>query len=118
MKLFSVSSWPYACGMKFREIAARMTGLSIPIGGVSWQPPSDVTKARSIINFLEDRRVLYSPSGLPNFWVMGQQRFEPIFNQTLGALRGEFGYLVGALAAKYGLDVDDELAAILPATGE
>jgi hypothetical protein len=55
-------------------------------------------------------------SGLPR--MPTELRFDPFFNQTLGALRGEFGYLVGALAAKYGLDVNDELASILPVTDE
>ena len=36
------------------------------------------------------------------------------FNQALGELRGVFGVHVGILAAKYGLDVESELASILP----
>jgi hypothetical protein len=49
--------------MKFREIAeSRVTGLSCPIFGVSWEPPeSERTVARRVIAFLEDRRVLYVP---------------------------------------------------------
>lgn len=155
----------YARRMKFQEIAARMNGLSTPIGGVSWQPPvPDVTKARQIIAFLEDRRVLYNPyefefedrciesvirirsfltdqliDGPPGAELAAIVRamraacrkfLEPLegrprefgysppmdyrFNQALGELRASFGYLLGALAAKYGLDVEDELASILP----
>lgn len=49
--------------MKFREIVSRLTGLSTPIFGVSWNPSeSERTAARRILVFLEDRRVLYSPS--------------------------------------------------------
>ncbi len=49
--------------MKFREIISRLTGISCPIFGVSWNPPeSEVTVARRIITRLEDRRVLFSPS--------------------------------------------------------
>ena len=52
----------YAPPVKFTEIASRMTGFSSPIFGVSWQAPTpDVTIARRIITFLEDRRVLYEP---------------------------------------------------------
>ena len=36
------------------------------------------------------------------------------FNQALGELRGVFGIHIGMIAAKYGLDVEDELASILP----
>jgi hypothetical protein len=38
-----------------------MTGFSCPIFGVSWQPPTpDVTIARRVLAFLEDRQVLYT----------------------------------------------------------
>jgi hypothetical protein len=36
------------------------------------------------------------------------------FNQALGELRGVFGIHVGLLAMKYGLDIEDDLASILP----
>lgn len=36
------------------------------------------------------------------------------FNQALGKLRGLFGLQVGAIAAKFDLDVEDGLATILP----
>jgi uncharacterized protein DUF6650 len=49
--------------MKFSEIVARLTGFSIPVCGVSWQPKEpEIDAARRIVTFLEDRRVLYSPS--------------------------------------------------------
>jgi hypothetical protein len=51
--------------MKFSEIANRLTGISIPLGGVSWQPNDlAVSAARRLIAFLEDRRVLYAPEEL------------------------------------------------------
>jgi hypothetical protein len=37
------------------------------------------------------------------------------FNGAVGELRGTFGHHVAALAAQYGLDVEDKLASILPA---
>ena len=46
----------------FNEIANRITGISCPFFGVSWQPKESIrTVAKRIITELEDRRVLYSP---------------------------------------------------------
>ena len=51
--------------MKFSEIANRLTGISTPLVGVSWQPTDlEVSAARRVIAFLEDRRVLYAPDEL------------------------------------------------------
>jgi hypothetical protein len=48
--------------VKFSEIANRLTGISTPLLGVSWQPTDlEVSAARRVIAFLEDRRVLYAP---------------------------------------------------------
>jgi hypothetical protein len=48
--------------MKFSEIANRLTGISTPLGGVSWQSSDlEVSAARRVIAFLEDRRQLYAP---------------------------------------------------------
>lgn len=48
--------------MTFKEIAARITGLSIPVFGVSWSPPEpEIAVARRVLVFLEDRRVLFNP---------------------------------------------------------
>ncbi len=47
--------------MKFSEIASRLTGISTPFGGASWQPAEmEIASARRVIAFLEDRRVLYA----------------------------------------------------------
>ncbi|WP_428544101.1 DUF6650 family protein [Profundibacter sp.] len=49
--------------MKFKEVLSRVTGLSSPVCGVSWTPPeAQITTARKLVTFLEDRRVLYNPS--------------------------------------------------------
>jgi hypothetical protein len=149
--------------VKFTEVASRMTGFSSPIFGVSWQPPTpDVTIARRMIAFLEDRRVLYEPyevkvphlcissiTGIRDFLTeliadhagskdleislrsmrAACRKFMAIvssippsditmnnrdFNQALGELRGVIGIHVGLLAMKYRLDVEDDLASILP----
>jgi hypothetical protein len=45
-----------------QDISSRLTGFSIPIFGMSWQPSdSELKIAKELIVFLEDKRVLYSP---------------------------------------------------------
>ena len=51
--------------MKFQAILVQLTSLSCPVFGVSWNPPeAEVSRARRILAFLEDRRVLYNPSSV------------------------------------------------------
>jgi hypothetical protein len=161
--------------MKFEEIINRLTGISCPIFGISWNPPkTDRAIVRRILTFLEDRRVLYSPSEIevPDHCVQSVLRIREFltdelamfqskdsiagsvramrsacrkflntiqaeddnrivrfahspghyasweFNQALGELRGVFGVHIARLAAQYGLDVEDDLAKILPESGE
>jgi len=45
----------------FKEIASRITGISISVFGVSWNPPeSEREIVRETFIFLEDRRALYN----------------------------------------------------------
>ena len=47
--------------MRFTELLNRLTGISCPVFGVSWNPvDTERSIARRIIIFLEPRRVLYS----------------------------------------------------------
>jgi hypothetical protein len=47
--------------MKWSEITNHLTGISTPVFGVSWQPSDlEVSAARRVITYLEDRRVLYA----------------------------------------------------------
>jgi hypothetical protein len=162
--------------VKFTEIASRLTDFSIPLFGVQWTPPvPDVTVARKVVVFLEDRRVLYNEfevemgdrcvesvieirrfltdtlgagdikdeladslramraacrkfmdrmgaTGDEPLWVPGKA-FGPYgngmqdlrLNQALGELRGVFGVHVAQVAVRYGIDVEDGLASIIPA---
>lgn len=156
--------------MKFKEILNRLTGISIPIFGVQWSPSElEITKARRIISFLEDRRVLYNPGSLEvadhcvhsvleirkfltsqigeideksqlaenlramraacrkflntvqndekeiiTFGLQPGHYASWIFLPAIGELRGVFGVHLAIIAAHYGLDVEGELASILP----
>lgn len=51
------------------ETARRITGISLPFGGLSWADPgpSDAEVVRQFLVFLEDRRALYNPMQLEVF---------------------------------------------------
>lgn len=160
--------------MQFREVVSRVTGLSVPVFGVQWNPPeAECLVARRVLAFLEDRRVLYVASEMevPHHCVEsvlrirefltgelgkldGEQELAQslramraacrkfldtvdaddqriiqfgahqghfaswVFNGAVGEMRGVFGIHVARLAASHGLDVEDELAAILPGAGD
>jgi len=48
--------------LKGKQFLNRLTGISTPVGGVSWKPPiNERDIARKLLVFLEDRRVLFMP---------------------------------------------------------
>jgi hypothetical protein len=48
--------------LKGRELTNRLTGISTPIGGISWKPPDDERdKARRLLVYLADQRALHYP---------------------------------------------------------
>ena len=75
--------------MKFSEIANRLMGISTPLVGVSWQPSDlEVSAARRVIAFLEDRRVLYAPDELevPDHCVRSVLEIRHFLSAELGKL--------------------------------
>ncbi len=81
--------------MKFKQVAARFTGFSIPLFGVSWKTPKlEIDLAQRLINFLEDRRVLFNPyeMEMPEHCV-----------QSVIELRAFLTDLIGELPKKEGL---------------
>jgi hypothetical protein len=158
--------------MNYKEILSRLTGFSIPIFGVSWDPPeAERATARKVLAFLEDRRVLYNPfhlemeehcirsvieirhfltdviGSLPSESKLvehlrairaacrqllddsgpgGRRRVRPYYGghheteffTALGELRATIGIHVAAIAVMHGLDVERELAKVLPPASE
>lgn len=155
--------------MNFSELLNRLTGISCPVFGVSWNPvDTERSVARRIIVFLEARRILYSAyeyesvcpcitsvTEIKNYLTTELQVIDEqsnlnsyvramrnacnkflskcpdekdfrcyacrpnsiqnwIFTSAIGELRGVFGIMVGQMAKAYGLDVEDELAQIIP----
>lgn len=155
--------------MSFKDILERLTGISCPIFGISWNPPEPDRKvAQRIIRFLEDKRVLYNPyelevpehccssvlnirkyltsemqhldsdsellgyvkamriacrKFLDSVWLNDYLLESPIrynhsagwiFISALGELRGTFGNMLAQMAAAYGVDIEEDLAKILP----
>lgn len=154
------------------ETARRITGISIPFGGLQWADPgpSDGEIVRKFIVFLEDRRVLFNAEHLEvvsqvehsihqireectktlqalapgafasqpiraireagrHFHNAENEIFRffdarenyrhpydgsPGFFTALGSFRSAVGYQVALLAAHYDLDIEGDLAGILP----
>jgi hypothetical protein len=149
--------------------ARRITGISVPFGGITWSDPgpSDAQRIREFILFLEDRRVLYNAHDLEvvsqversiheireqctkTLQVLPQKAFaiipvrsirdacrrfhndqneefrffgggrdyrsaSPGFFTALGMFRAIVGQQVAHLAAHYDIDVEGDLAAVLP----
>ena len=144
----------------FKDIASRITGISIPVFGVSWIPPENEREiVRQTFIFLEDRRALYNDfahelnrevlesvlairTELTDAIKRLPERSEAVpclkamraacrdyldnarpagafggpfsFMAELGRLRAMFGVQVAYLAVKYGIDLERELARVVP----
>lgn len=165
-----MQGWFKRGGKVTADTARRITGISVPFGGIQWADPgpSDAEIVRKFVLFLEDRRVLYNAMDLE---VVSQvehsihqireectktlqalppkvfgvtpiraireagRRFHddqnedfrffdgrwshrdgsPGFFTALGAFRATVGQQVALLAAHYDIDIEGDLAAVLPA---
>ena len=77
--------------MKLSEITRRLTGISTPLGGASWQPSEpESAAAQRVIAFLEDRRVLYAPDELevPEHCVRSVLEIRRFLTAELGRVDG------------------------------
>lgn len=155
--------------MRFTEILNRLTGVSCPIFGISWNPTElERDIARRIVIFLEPRRVLYAPMGIEalcnsiesvskikDYLTTEIQKMQKdaelsdysramrkacnkflsafpdskhdkcvycnpindeyqVFMLSLGELRTVFGVMIGQISKAFGIDVEDDLAQIIP----
>ena len=76
--------------MKFKKIIKRITGISSPIFGVSWNPENTERDfAKEVIAYLEDRRVLYSSSEMevPHYCVTSVLQIREFLTSKIGKLR-------------------------------
>lgn len=88
--------------MKFREVLSRLTGLSSPVFGVSWNPPeAEIQVARRVLTFLEDRRVLYvsSQMEMPEHCVRSVIEIRHYLTSELQGLGSNDGTLAESLRA-------------------
>lgn len=48
--------------LSYKSLISRLTGISTPIGGITWNPTkAEVDIAKELLFYLEDRRFLYTP---------------------------------------------------------
>jgi hypothetical protein len=48
--------------LKERELAARLVGISTPVGGIDWEPPAEEReRAKQVLTYLAEQRVLWDP---------------------------------------------------------
>jgi hypothetical protein len=103
------------------EIRQFLTDL-IGTGGIAKELEASLRPMRAACHrFLEDLGPLNARlhSWQARRWHGGYGGLDDYpLNQGLGALPGVFGIHVGQLAVRYGIDVEDRLASILPAPDE
>lgn len=98
---------PDHCTASVLEMRRFLTD-QLTAGGIAADLAADLRAMRAACRkFLDSPHMHHRYGG----WAMSDWRF----NQALGEMRGVFGVHVAHMAARYGLDVPDVLAIILPA---
>ena len=165
----AMAGWLRKSGKVTSDTARRITGISVPFGGIQWAAPgpTDTEIVRRFLLFLEDRRVLYNAMDLevvsqvehsihqireectktlqalaPKVFAVtpvraireAGRRFHddrneefrffdglreyregsPGFFAALGTFRAMVGQQVVLLAAHYDIDIEGDLAKVLP----
>jgi hypothetical protein len=76
---------------KGKELAARLTGISTPLFGLSWSPSvAERDVAQELLSELEDRRVLYNPyeAETPEYCVQSVLEIRRLLRELLRKLQG------------------------------
>jgi hypothetical protein len=48
--------------LKGRKLAARLVGISTPVGGIDWEPPAgERERAKQVLKYLAEQRALWDP---------------------------------------------------------
>ena len=48
--------------LKGRKLAARLVGISTPVGGIDWEPPAEEReRAKQVLKYLAEQRALWDP---------------------------------------------------------
>ena len=95
--------------MKYKEIFSRITGFSVPLFGVSWNPKQpEVAIARKVLVFFEDRRVLYNPFHM---------EMEEHCLQSVVEIRRFLTEIIGQLDSSWYCQVMEPAFLSLPLTG-
>jgi hypothetical protein len=48
--------------LRGRELAARLVGISTPVGGIDWEPPAQERgRAKQVLKYLAEQRALWDP---------------------------------------------------------
>lgn len=87
-------------------------GIADDLGGPLRAMRAACRKFADTLGVESDRAQLYRTDfGVPSI-------HDFVFNQALGELRGVFGVHLAQISVRYGIDVEDSLAAIIPARDE
>ncbi|WP_157661795.1 DUF6650 family protein [Burkholderia ubonensis] len=105
------------------EIVSRITGFSVPVFGIQWNPSeTERAVARRVLTFLEDRRVLYSPSEMevPSHCVESVQRIREFLTSELGKLdaAADIAVSLRAISRRAALLIKTTGGCLLPAAAE
>ena len=105
---------PEHCIESVIEIRAVLTDRLVELGEHDKDVAPHLRAMRAACRkFMTTVSELEDQGGIPGPWQPGTPSW--MFNDALGQFRAAMGIQIGQLSAKYGIDLEDEVATILPA---